>query len=642
MKKQLISLLYICVLVSCADALTEYDSVNVSEEVQKTSMEEIIPMTKSVEDVQDMSYMDSSYPYTREEDSLYIESLGWKIDRMYEDSLYYLVNGELLFVKADLMTDRNTVQGRMYGHMIDINTQHLLLNVNQTNNHSVSIPSHFTDAIAEWNSLEGCNIYFAISSQYAYDTSGWWNVNVEIGPDHIYNSDLAEELEFGIMIVYSSSQEDNVPANYLYINPDHDNYKNLTDSQKKHAIMHALGHVIKLHNADESETWIGGSWNEKTYTIMNKSYFMDDMYFCNGFSDFDRDDLAAIYPVVKSVVHGVTLKETYDPQLPAGKLKQYKAYDFSSELITPKRGDEEFYCEYEINGPVEGYSITSVNDTTVRISFNTTGTYRVTSILKSDEISGLELVSNTVVYEVINNELYHPEVEDITLNRPFELQWVYADENYPDAEIVVTGVEYFFGDGASNIDIDEVFNGKVSVTLSEYGCYRINMKAVTPSGQILKIRRFLVDEYWRPGMWAAQDGTEFPFSPKFFEKRHDKISERPMESRIVSNGPGEYVITIGGSLTLQHNFYAELYMSYLRQYEELLHTERRLDVRLVTEDAPFDYIMRNAGSSNVTYGPLRPVIIMGLSGSCGVPEYAYANYYGHETVVVPEDAIRVE
>ena len=33
---------------------------------------------------------------------------------------------------------------------------------------------------------------------------------------------------------------------------------------------------------------------------------------------------------------------------------------------------------------------------------------------------------------------------------------------------------------------------------------------------------------------------------------------------------------------------------------------------------------------------------MGLSGSCGVPEYAYANYYGHETVVVPEDAIRVE
>lgn len=70
--------------------------------------------------------------------------------------------------------------------------------------------------------------------------------------------------------------------------------------------------------------------------------------------------------------------------------------------------------------------------------------------------------------------------------------------------------------------------------------------------------------------------------------------------------------------------------------------DRRLDVRLVTEDAPFGYIKRNAGSTKVTYGPLKPVIITGLSGSCGVPQYAWANYYGHQTIIVPTDYIKLE
>lgn len=169
------------------------------------------------------------------------------------------------------------------------------------------------------------------------------------------------------------------------------------------------------------------------------------------------------------------------------------------------------------------------------------------------------------------------------------------------------------------------------------------MKAITPTGQTLKTRSFLIGEFWHPNTWVVQNETEFPFNPNFTEKHSDEISERPMRSDIVVNGPGEYVIVIDGNYSnLQHNFYGDLYMSYLRQYEVYGAAERRLDVRLVTEDAPFGNIKRNAGSTKVTYGPLKPVIITGLSGSCGVPEYACGNYYGHQVLVVPDDYINVE
>lgn len=640
--KQIIYVILLLTISSCVDEFIAKDEIINLKEVENIASEKVVPITKSLEKFQEQSYTD--YPFTREDDSLYIESMGWKISKMYEDSISYLINGELLFLKESLLDRRFSVQERLYGNTIHLDFQHILFEINKNSNLDISAPSYFSDAINEWNSLNGCNLYFGISGQYKYNTSGWFKVTAEIGPNNNYNADIIKELEFGIMIVPTSSTDNNVPASYMYINPDHENFKRLSESKKKYAIMHAIGHLIKLQDADTSDDLItDGMWNERSYTIMNKNYFLDDMYNCTGFSGYDKDDLAEVYPIRTSVIHGVNQIKTYDSQIPSLDLKQYKTYEFSSEPLGPKIGQENLYYEYEISGPADDYSISVVNDKTVRITFNTIGTYSISARLKSNDIDGLDILSNTIVYKVINNALYLPKVNDIALNKPFNVQWIYADANYPDAEIEVTGEEYLFGDGAENIDIKSFFNGKVSVTLSEYGCYRITLKAQTPTGQTLKVRSFLIGEFWNPNIWVVQNGTNFPFNPNFTKKYSDAISEHPMDSNLTANGPGEYIITIGGNYSgLQHNFYADLYMSYLRQYEEYGMADRRLDVRLVTEDAPFGSIKRNAGSTKVTYGPLKPVIITGLSGSCGVPQSAWANYYGHQTIIVPTDYIKLE
>lgn len=644
MKKLFILSLFLFVIASCADALTEFKTSGISDLPEVICSEEVMPMTRSVGDMPDTSCSD--YPYTREEDSLYIESLGWKIRKIYEDSLCYLVNGELLFMKEDLLTNRNSVQERLFGNKINPLTQRMLLSVYYIDGNTYEI---FKEAVAEWNAIEGCNIYFAINGEYEYSTEDWYDVEVSRTTNTNLSDPLREELELGMVITISPSLDG--PAIKLQIDPDNATFSSLSSEQKKYAIMHALGHVIKLDDADEGNTTIEDSiWNERIYTIMNMSYFMDDMYNCTGFSYTDQDNLAAIYPIQESIIHGVKQNVTSDPQLPVNTLKQYKTYEFTSEPITPKRGDEDFYCEYEVNGPSDDYVVTMVNDTTASIRFNTAGTYRIRSILKSHDINGLEFCSEAVTYNVIN-DVYSVPVSDpedenynrtISLGTPFELQWIYADRNYPDAEIVVSGMEYYFGDGSDNIEIDEISNGKVSVTLNEYGRYRITMKAVTPGGQILKVRRFLINEFWHPNMWVAQDDFEFYYTPVFFEKQRDIIYETPLDSPKAHEDSGEYIIMIGRDLVMRHNFYADLYMSYHRQYEEFGLGERRMDVRYATEAEPFSCIEIAAGSEQVAYGPLKPMRILNVSGECGVPNYAYANYYGHAVVIIPDDSISIE
>ena len=129
MKHQLLLILLFLgfVYTSCENEITECITTKEIKELGICT-EEIA--TKSMQSSTQADTIDlDEYPYTLDEDSLYIESLGWKIASIIESDSLYIINGELVASKDSLLLHRTHLQERLYGETIHSSTHHIYFNI---------------------------------------------------------------------------------------------------------------------------------------------------------------------------------------------------------------------------------------------------------------------------------------------------------------------------------------------------------------------------------------------------------------------------------------------------------------------------------------------------------------------------------
>lgn len=622
--------LFTFAIISCTEQLTEItQAIYVVEDVER--VEKSI-MTKSSSSSSAVDFGEGDYPYTVEEDSLYIESMGWTISEISDEGDYYVVNNELLFFKTDMITYRDETQTKLYGTPLAEKAQHMILHINYYKSQDELQP--FIDAVNEWNSLDGCNIFFDADIQSIdYDKSGWPVINVDVADSNVMTIDY-NVLDLGIGITPGTKYG---PGHYMLVDTDNEEYLALSYENKKYAIMHALGHLIGLEDAEKSNNLIEGTSNNTNSIMASYSYLQSVNKNWSGFTFDDIKFLSQIYPLrIDEIILNAPEGVTY-----LSDLKQYMPYIFTSSCRAVKPvTDVEF--EYEVVCPEGGFVTKKfINGTTAQITFNTSGLYTVRTIAKSTTSILPETYIDERNFRIIGEIIYCPEsLSEVSLNEEFSIYWRCPDATNPsdpESEIEISGYESVFDKNSNNISFRKS-NDTTYVTIKDYGKYEITMKAVASDGTILKIYKLNIEKYYRPnyrGM-VSYVSDELGFTPPCFSIQGEVCNDDMSKVKLEQTINNAYEILFMVSDKFPQRFCIHRY----RKYRRLSGYARRMDVRELVDTTSYTPITFPKGTPPMYYVSV-PCLITD-SETIGMDPDTYTRYICYYAYIFPKDKIELK
>ena len=627
-----IFILFSLVFISCQRETECIDSdcfVN-----ENTLSEQLITKSSIQEDIINLE----EYAYTEEEDSLYIESLGWKIDSISDEGFLYIINNELIVYKHTLSLRRNDVQERLYGSTINQSAHHIYLNIDVDNEDDNEDLQSFIEAVNQWNNLPNCNIYFT-SNYHSFNSNnefGWFNVRVQIKYTPSFaNMSNPTECSNGLGIFIEAPIDQNLPGGHIWVKTSNDTYNSLEADQKTFAFMHALGHLINLKDAEKGYNWIPDTSFSKYSIMTSYSYLNEWGMEWGGFTEDDMLDLASIYPLNKVVVTETTIQPPVDSLLMSNNLKLYKPYLFTTTYNALKRGINEVQCNYSISGGE--YEMTQINDSTIRVIFMQSGQYTVSVTLNSNDLDQAytNFHSATHTSNILGDKVAYPN--SVFINKSFEVSWRYTNRQFPDATIEFTGVEKLFDNNSTNILSTSVSNGKSQVTIKDYGHYVLTMNALKPNGEVLEQKKIHIEKYYRPKMYLADTSYLFRGININCFSIDCEICQEDMSCVIPSGTPSwAFDVILDKNLKFANRCYIRRYKKYLRHMD----SARRVDVRHVVDISSYVEMVYNKGIIALYEANTCPVTMP--MGTGGLPEGATAEYLPYFAFIVPQDKIWVE
>lgn len=309
----------------------------------------------------------NNYPYTMEEDSLFLETILGKIRSIVDRHEYYVVNEEFIYLKEELIERPIGNSSRLYGTLLKDSCQYIYLSLhNGTDNNNVSYDNDliiFKEAVAEWNNLGNCNIFFALSDDENYmgNPREWFEVNVYIDDAVEVNSNQIHYFaEDGMNYLWGGTQS-NMPFLNIWFNVSNDTYNEFDDETKKYSMMHALGHLVRLKDTELADDWIPGTYSGVPSIMNSYSYLSNNNDFWRGFSIYDRLDLESIYPLI---INSIDL--TVVSNVTSNKIHEY-TFIPRYDAVKPVSGYRyEYVIETETDN--DSYESSVVNDT-LKVNF---------------------------------------------------------------------------------------------------------------------------------------------------------------------------------------------------------------------------------------------------------------------------------
>ena len=557
-----------------------------------------------------------------------IESLGYPVDEAVEYEDCFVVSDETFFYKEQMdkyaknnpQTKTNAI-GKLPLALQDIYIVDYYI--------SDSYVSLFKQAVAEWNNLPDCNIRF--SSTFDDEPHSEWDqyVTLEI-------SDNPQILSQGnAMIRETVSQFELLEAS---INTSHPTWQKLGEEQRKYAIMHALGHLVGLKDADETQYKIPGTYQEQNFTIMRPSDEITDANLLNywsGFGDLDEVDLSYMYPLH---ISSMSLEAS------ASKFEFDRDYTLTAAYVAKKSLPDATY-EFSVVSMPEGASnpIRSVSSNVCTVRFDQAGRYVFKVVL-----SGGRGQTHRFTYEEsfsVSNDVFTCS-DNIKVGTAFELSWIYGNASY-ETDIEITASESVFDNGSSaNVNIQTLSRGQYRVTLKKPGSYTIRLEAKKTDGSVVKTKCLYIDRFYRPTMSIEPIVPEDEFDYRLEYRTIGNVCTEDVQSfslNIDEPYNYAYTTTLSTSGSFSSRFYCQVYRKYYR--ETFPAYTRRSNRMPVTDTTMHQDIIRYPGDP-VTYTPdfelcnrgatYEPTIVFEgeLTG--------YIRYKGYYAVVIPPDRFEIE
>lgn len=577
-------------------------------------------VTKSADPISD-EFDIRDYPYSIEEDSLYIEEINGKITSIIDNGDYYIVNNEFIFTKEELFERRKQPTPRLYGHVLHKECQQIFIytevgydNFGAYYQNDLNI---LKEAIAEWNSIADCNIYFASihDSTYMYNPENWIDIKIYLDDDM---SHLFGNLPTGTHYIWGHAV-DGMPWLNTWINVGHQEYCNFSDETKKHLMMHILGHIIDLKDTDSETDWIPET--EGTGDIFSIMYSYEYLTtYCgmewSGFSRTDLEDLKKIYPLIPKSIDF----HLHPSNAPTNELKTNENYVFIAEIDTIKELTD---CSWE-------YSVTKGNEhfcsqigEQLNISFDDPGTYTISLTLT---LSNGDTMNCSKEYTVIR-EITYPTANEIHIGQEFIIDWTCSSSEH----VSFSGIETTFDKNDDNIIIENIGRGTASICIQDYGSYTITMTKYNASNTVLETKKICIDKYYHPTLYYPNTtNSEYgiDFRQNLFEVGRE-CPEDVSDMTITGTNP-EYSIIVNDGDPISSRLYVRIYEKF---YRDAFIPPFRVDRGPVTVTSTYSERKYQAGTSVVINLP------KGRNGYKEVRQPGWLNYMGYYAVVIPENHV---
>ena len=480
-----------------------------------------------------------------------IASMGYDTTdvKTFEDS--YLVSGGYVFFKDALEEYREMPKTKLnaYSSKLPLIGQKIHLTVEADMSDLNYNEDYVRTAIEQWNSLPDCNIMFSsnITTQpEEYETQA----RLEIRPEP-FSLQCNEMITVAPLGVAGN-------AGIVAIKTSDRWWKAISDEQRRYAIMHALGHLIGLKDADETDDKVEGTypWND-LFSIMKPSDEITSATassYWSGFSVDDRNDIAMMYPLIPD-----SMSLTVSPESSA--LYVATKYEFSATYECAKALPN---ATYKLTIDYDDSSIDDIEKTSsngkFEVELDEPGSFTAKVVLYGKD--GKERASTEADYTVVSDEIIYPSINRIELGKPCRFTWEYNNPAYPDAHIEYSAKELYFDGGSSrNVTIREISNNETDITFHDYGKYEITASVVDgPSS--LEDRVFTVLKLFRPDLAVIPDESIRDGSSIYAASGYRDLPEDTTATGEYTHAVLNYYMTMGDKPQLDERVYVEYALKY--------------------------------------------------------------------------------
>ena len=558
-----------CVLVaSCSDSTGIEDQTTLQNEIITSSA---TPKTRSL----------STDDLTFEQVKTYLDQCGYDTTTLTEYEDYYLIDSDMGFSKERLAEAMSQPATRMaYTKLLSKEYYRLNLRVTRLD---FSVDQPFIDAVNEWNDIEGCSINFA--SDLHYNTKrGRMDCQVYIQDDPL-NGKYPNMIHVTMPTAGKPGE--------ICINTKNKLWKTIDATQKKYAIMHALGHLVGCDHYDFWASQYPNTISDPNSIMQDEQGLNENNSLWQGFTMWDIQALQIMYKLEPA-----TYKLTCQPEI-TGPDKEKMVVGTEYTLTASYDYDWVFNPTYtfEVMGAKDVVT-SSVKNNTLKLKFIDGGncTVRVTAndAYGEKKPDGSDYTFSVDYYAYPDKPTFtYPT--SIYLNEFCTFRMTFSNPDYKTVTYNYSvREEYFDNNTDRNVDIEQDGKGTARIRFNDYGKYIVT--AVAEYGGKRSEFKFQYSKFYRPE-------TQI----------HPGVDENWLR-RVLSNSPADSYrpngeigwasthIKLGNTPLLQHRVACSVHDD--RRMQSWRPPER-VEYRILEEVGYYHYTLQQADSAYINLPPDR-------------------------------------
>lgn len=401
---------------------------------------------------------------TFEEVKTYLEQCGYDTSTLTEYEDYYLIDSDMGFSKEGLAEAISQPSTRMIVTNL-LKKEFFRLNLRFIRS-DFSIDQSFIDAVNEWNNIENCSIDFA--SDLHYNTkSGRMDCTVYIQDDPL-NGKYPNMIHVTMPAIGKPGE--------ICINTKHKLWKAIDATQKKYAIMHALGHLVGCGHSDFMAHQYQGTMPDPNSIMQDEQGLSENNSMWQGFTMWDIQALQTMYKLEPA-----THKISCQPEI-TGSDKTKMVVGTEYTLTASYEYDWLFNPTYSYEVIAAEDVVTySVKNNTLKLKFLKGGSCTV-RVLALDAYGEKKPDGSDYAFEV--DYYAYPDKPTFTYPSSIGLNEFYTFRmalNNPDYKNVTykytVGEEFFDNNTDRSVDIEHDGKGTARIRFNDYGKYTVTAEA---------------------------------------------------------------------------------------------------------------------------------------------------------------------